>query len=170
MSFKIGDRVKLTGFSWPRATSGSLLPERNSILTITEVLPGQEYGSDYRAVEYPDRLYISDIPSSSWGGMAVHELAPEPVNPRTEGLNQAIGLIDGDREGVYGDPLISHQRIAKLWSALLDVEITAAQVAMMMAAMKLSRLTGSAEHKDSWIDLAGYAGLGYEFAVRGSKP
>lgn len=169
MSFKIGDRVKLTGFSWGR------MPGLNTGDIVT-VLAVSASGKSVQFVEGMDNgmLFVTLSPNSAW---AVEIVSPDQVveadntstptqNPRTEGLNQAITLIDGDREGVYGDPLVSHERIGKLWSALLGVEINAHQVAMMMAAMKLSRLAGQAEHKDSWIDLAGYAGLGYEFVVR----
>lgn len=169
MSFKVGDWVKLDGEAWPSTDLGaqeSGRPMRGTVVKIIAVAMNPEFQDWYYVSGRPSRLYIPAY--GSWHGTLV-EAEPAPTNPRTEGLNQAIRLIDGDREGVYGDPLVSHERIGKLWSALLGVEINAHQVAMMMAAMKLSRLAGQAEHKDSWIDLAGYAGLGYEFVVRGES-
>lgn len=166
MTFKVGDKVELTGSSWPERET-SELPARGSVVEVTWVDNYSGGFPRYGTACGRTDLWISEVPVESWGGILVSRTSePTPVNPRTEGLNQAISLIDGDRQGVYGDPLVSHERIAKLWSALLGVEINAHQVAMMMAAMKLSRLAGQAEHKDSWVDLAGYAGLGYEFVVR----
>ena len=43
-------------------------------------------------------------------------------------------------------------------------EISASDVAMMMVAIKLARLIETPDHKDSAIDLAGYAALLAEIA------
>lgn len=85
---------------------------------------------------------------------------------RQEILETAGRLIDGDRDVDYGDPAVSFARIAQMWSALLGTTITPGQVAQMMVAMKLSRLTHTMSHRDSWIDIAGYAALGAEIVER----
>jgi uncharacterized protein DUF6378 len=39
-------------------------------------------------------------------------------------------------------------------------------VALCLGAMKIARLTAAPGHRDSWIDLAGYAACGAAVAVR----
>ena len=71
-----------------------------------------------------------------------------------------------DRGAVYGSVRDNHERIAVMWTVLLGVSISAPQVAMMMAALKLARLAATPDHQDSWVDLAGYAATGSECAER----
>jgi hypothetical protein len=74
-------------------------------------------------------------------------------------LLEAQKLIEDERAGVYGDSVKNHARIAALWSALLEKEITAHQVYLCLIAVKMSRLMESPTHRDSWMDIAGYAAL-----------
>ena len=78
-------------------------------------------------------------------------------------LATAGELINGDRAEDYGDAYDNHLRIAQMWSAILDADVTPHHVAMMMIALKISRLANQPEHTDSWIDVCGYAALGGEF-------
>lgn len=68
----------------------------------------------------------------------------------------ALNLVYGERNRQYGEPLEDLGRTAKLWSAILGVEVTAEQVALCMIALKISRLC-YAYQPDSTNDLAGYA-------------
>jgi len=72
------------------------------------------------------------------------------------------------RGGVYGDVYTNHERIAVMWTVIFGVQVTAAQVAMAMTALKLARLVETPDHQDSWIDIAGYAAIGSE-CVDGQK-
>jgi hypothetical protein len=77
----------------------------------------------------------------------------------TENLfNEAIATIHS-RGAVYGHPYYNHKRIADLWSAYLDLPITAHQAALCMALVKVSRLTETPAHEDSVKDLVAYAAL-----------
>ena len=80
---------------------------------------------------------------------------------RVEILNTAAELISGDRAATYGDALVSHQRIANLWSTYLGAPVSAVDVAACLILMKVSRSKGAA-HRDNWIDMAGYAALAGE--------
>ena len=80
-------------------------------------------------------------------------------------LRKAAATVGGDRRDDYGSAAESFARIAKLWSALLGIEIALWQVAQLMAALKLSRLTTTHDYEDSYVDLAGYAALGASLAV-----
>ena len=83
--------------------------------------------------------------------------------PRVELLREAAALISGDRNKDYGSPRINFSRTAKIWSVIMGIEFTEADVAMMMVAVKVARY---AERKnrvpDTWRDIAGYAACGFE--------
>jgi hypothetical protein len=80
---------------------------------------------------------------------------------REETLKKAIELTMGDRNKSYDDPFPNHDRIAKIWSVVLGVEIDAAQVALCMAGLKLARLAHKYDD-DSFIDGAAYFAIANE--------
>lgn len=82
-----------------------------------------------------------------------HELSTETV------LQEAERLINGDRQDTYGGASESFGRIASLWSAYLGHEVSALDVTNLMILLKVSRTKGS-YHRDSYVDIGGYAGLG----------
>ena len=87
---------------------------------------------------------------------------------RDDVLKEAADLIGGDRAQTYGDATASFARVGIIWGALLDQEpLTAAEVALCMTALKMVRLTGTSDHRDSWVDAAGYIALGAEAAAKG---
>tara|TARA_X000001382_G_scaffold126561_1_gene113303 strand:- start:889 stop:1161 length:273 start_codon:yes stop_codon:yes gene_type:complete len=88
---------------------------------------------------------------------------------REEILKTAIGLINGDRAKDYGDALDNHNRIAELWSVVFGIKVTAYQVVLCLILLKVARLIHSPTKKDSWIDLAGYSGIGGEFVEKEKK-
>jgi len=73
-------------------------------------------------------------------------------------LLEADEIINGDRQSDYGSPKVNFERIAKMWSVILGVEIEWHQVPACMVALKLARLVHSPMHEDSWRDIVGYAG------------
>ena len=72
-------------------------------------------------------------------------------------LDVAKSLVHGDRNADYGHPLDDFTRTAKMWSAILGIEVKPEQVPLMMICVKLSRLTNDITKRDSIIDVAGYA-------------
>ena len=93
------------------------------------------------------------------------------VLPRVEGLREAAKIISGDRDLQYGGPEENFTRIAKIWSVIVGKEISSEDVAMMMVGLKLARYASkSGFQPDTWIDIAGYAGCGFEVgSVESSK-
>lgn len=81
---------------------------------------------------------------------------------RKEILNKAEEIINGDREGTYGKPEDSFDRIAQLWSVYLNHDISSVDVANMMVLLKVARNAGGVYKDDNWIDICGYAALGGE--------
>lgn len=84
---------------------------------------------------------------------------------RAQVLDEAKEIVTGDRQNTYGDALDNFSDIARLWSAYLQTDIGAEDVACMMALFKIARIQGSCYgHIDSWIDAIGYLSLGAEIA------
>jgi len=80
---------------------------------------------------------------------------------REETLKKAIELTMGDRNKSYDAPFPNHDRIAKIWSVVLGVEVDATQVALCMAGLKLARLAHKYDD-DSFIDGAAYFAIANE--------
>ena len=74
-------------------------------------------------------------------------------------LEEAAELINGTRAKDYGDAYENHDRKSKMWSVVLEKEVTVEQVYMCMIAVKLSRLMQTPYHQDSAIDICGYGAL-----------
>lgn len=72
-------------------------------------------------------------------------------------LDEAKDLTSGDRVSDYGPADVNHQRIAAIWSMLLGITVMPEQVALCMIGLKLARLAHTPDHRDSVIDIAGYA-------------
>ena len=83
------------------------------------------------------------------------------MNKRTEILETAAELINGDREQDYGTPAENFQVIADMWSAYLGHAVSASDVCNMMALLKIARLRNG-PHRDSSVDGAEYLALGFE--------
>ena len=81
---------------------------------------------------------------------------------RKQILDKAEKMINGPRAKDSGDAHKNHQRIAMLWSVLLNKEVTVEQEYQCMIAVKLSRLIETPDHEDSWLDICGYGALGGE--------
>ena len=90
--------------------------------------------------------------------MSKHSIPPD----RVTALIEAKALITGDRNQDYGEPSGNFRVIADMWSAYLQYGIQPHDVAAMMILLKISRVQSSPQKWDTWVDLAGYAGLGAE--------
>ena len=81
-------------------------------------------------------------------------------------LSEADELIYGDRNNDYGHPRDDFGRTARIWTAILGTEVNARQVALCLIGVKISRLCQTPDHRDSIVDIAGYAGC-YDRVVTG---
>ena len=84
-------------------------------------------------------------------------------------IHRAQSLISGARSSVYGPALLNHERIAAIWSVLLEKKITPQEVALCMVGVKLARLAETQDHDDSYADLIGYAALAHEFGISSKR-
>ena len=73
-------------------------------------------------------------------------------------LEEAQRLIHGPRNKNYGHPRENFAEIAALFSGYLGKEITDIDVANLMILVKIARVKGTGYHRDSFTDIAGYAG------------
>ena len=83
-----------------------------------------------------------------------------------EFLAKASTLVAGDREKDYGDKVHNHNNIAKLWSAYLDTEIRAHDVAILMSLLKVARTKLGAVSEDTYIDMAAYSAIAGEIKFK----
>ena len=79
-------------------------------------------------------------------------------------LNSAVTTIS-NRGNEYGDIHPNFVRAATIASCLLDKKLTAFDVAAVMMAVKMARLTHNREHEDSWVDLTAYTAFAAQFAA-----
>ena len=75
-----------------------------------------------------------------------------------------IDKILSERQDEYGDATANFRKIGVVWGQLLDLpySLDATQVAQMMIALKLVRISANPNHKDSWLDIQGYAKHGLD--------
>lgn len=70
-----------------------------------------------------------------------------------------------EREKQWGSAIGTHQRIAEVWSGILDHPVAAHEVALCMVGMKLVRAQINPYEQDSMVDARGYAAIAQEIAV-----
>ena len=89
-------------------------------------------------------------------------------------LDTAKKCVVGDRQDDYGSPENSFAAIAQFWQDYIkakyniDIHLSAADTAAMMAAFKIARIATGHGKSDNWIDLAGYAACGGEIEANGN--
>lgn len=98
-----------------------------------------------------------------------HAEATWPVYPESiatsDVLTEAHKIIYGDREQTYGHPSKNLQVIADFWSVHLstvtgtEIKLTVNDVCSMMVLVKQARLCNNPNHRDSVVDVCGYAAL-----------
>lgn len=92
-------------------------------------------------------------------------------------LKDAVAAIE-DRQKNYGPPTRNFEVIASLWNAYLLAKydfggdwsmLSPADVAAMMRLVKEARLIETPNHRDSYVDIAGYAACGAEVTAPAEK-
>jgi len=103
-----------------------------------------------------------------------------PTLPRQKLLTEALQITSHDRNSAYGNPEDNFQNIADRWNLFLKArfgqqllsqtsfELTPEDVGLMMIDMKLARLSTNPSHRDSLVDIAGYAACAEDCRVAAS--
>lgn len=82
-----------------------------------------------------------------------------------ETLETALQYVTKDRAEEHGDMLDVHSTAARLWDAYLGTSaLSAEDVAIMLALLKVARMRHGAGNGDNYVDLAGYAAVAAEVA------
>lgn len=84
------------------------------------------------------------------------QLKPTLTNVKTV-ADDASEAVNGSRQETYGHPYDDFSRTAKMWSGYLGIEVAPEDVANMQIIVKLSRLKNCPKHRDSLVDVVGYA-------------
>ena len=86
-------------------------------------------------------------------------------------LETAKDIVLNQRDQQYGPNSRAqmHERIARVWSAILRHPVTPMQVALCMAGMKLIRAENAPMVEDSFVDACGYAAIAAELAPTDEK-
>ena len=71
-------------------------------------------------------------------------------------LEEAQRLVHGNRGEDYGHPLDDFTKTARMWAVILGCDVSAEQVGLCMACVKISRQMNRPK-RDNMVDLAGYA-------------
>jgi hypothetical protein len=99
----------------------------------------------------------AEIAVAQWLSKPIR-LYPSMVKMEKEDVcDVAKRLTSYDRQLDYGSPIEDFTKQARMWSVILNTNVTPQQIAMCMIAVKLCRLTNSPRHKDSVVDVVGYA-------------
>ena len=86
-----------------------------------------------------------------------------------ENLKTALKLLEGKREHEYGNKKENHENIANLWSAYLDHNVSAHDVAILMLLLKIARAKFGNPSDDTYIDMVGYSAIAGELSNEDSK-
>ncbi len=70
-------------------------------------------------------------------------------------LEEALEVVQNSRQESYGHPLDDFSRTAKMWSAILGIEVRPEQIPLCMIAVKISRECHQPK-RDNLVDIAGY--------------
>ena len=74
-------------------------------------------------------------------------------------MSEKIDALLEQRGSSWGNAANTHSRIAQVWSGILDTEVTAGQVALCMAGLKLVRASVNPDDPDSFDDGHGYLAI-----------
>ena len=83
-------------------------------------------------------------------------------------IAEAIRLLK-PRGDVYGTVRENHERIARIANEITGKALLAHDIAMVLVAVKLSRIAQSPDHVDSYIDAINYLSFAGEFASDASE-
>jgi len=91
----------------------------------------------------------------------IDELNPVKRFRAEDVLKEAIAVIE-QREQQHGTKHDVFDATRRLWSAYLNIPVTAEQVAQMMVLLKIARSRNGAFNPDDHVDAVGYAALAGE--------
>ena len=96
---------------------------------------------------------------------------------RKETLVEADKCVNGQREHDYGSPEDNFATIAEMWTTYLrrssskfnPIVVTAHDVTVMMALLKIARIASGQVKEDNYVDGCGYLACAAEIATNNPK-
>lgn len=83
---------------------------------------------------------------------------------------EALRVINGERQNVYGNPEDCFDNIAAFWSMYSEHGFNNIDVAIMMALLKIARMKNNGvAHRDNFIDAIGYLALAADMVADASS-
>ena len=73
--------------------------------------------------------------------------------------SETVEEVVNTRTGVYGDVKATYPRIAMMMSAVLDHEVEAWEVPLLLICLKMIRTTEAADYSDNSDDIEGYLAI-----------
>lgn len=122
-------------------------------------------GSDIMAIGKQPEIYpVFPEPSGELTPTPIFTSVDEPIDTI---FDEAKKIVYKDREKVYGDPGKNIRAIAALWNVYIKhkyagtlyPELNEQDVCAMMRLLKEARLMNTPSHRDSLVDICGYAGV-----------
>ena len=83
-----------------------------------------------------------------------------------DNLDRVNDMLNGEKAKEYGDPRIMFQNISQRWFGRDDAE---ADVAIMMAELKIERIKYDLKKEDSYLDAIAYLAMALAFMQEGEK-
>jgi hypothetical protein len=90
------------------------------------------------------------------------------VMDRKECLDAAKQCVCSDRNQQYGSPAVNMKKIAEFWTTYKGVEFSPKDVGVMMALLKIARISSGQSKDDNYIDACGYLSLSCELETEDS--
>jgi len=87
---------------------------------------------------------------------------------RKECLDAAKQCVCSDRAQQYGSPAVNIKKIAEFWTTYKGVEFSPKDVGVMMALLKIARISSGQSKDDNYIDACGYLSLSCELEAEDS--
>jgi hypothetical protein len=121
------------------------------------------------------RYWLEGLDELDIVGERVDQPLTQPTEPDVKAriAAEAARIVTGERRGAYGSPENNFERIARFWTAHLanrygddkkfhlgPPKLDGTDVALMMVLLKAARLANQPDHRDSWVDISGYAACG----------
>lgn len=97
---------------------------------------------------------------------ALENIEPSIYTRIADNLHHVENMLNGEKAEEYGNPRIMFQNISKRWFGRDDAE---ADVAIMMAELKIERIKYDHGKEDSYLDAIAYLTMALAFMQEGEK-
>lgn len=109
-------------------------------------------------------ISFRDHPANAWYFEDQFQLIGIPELDLGEVTVDRVDAMITERANQWGDAQSTHARIGDVWSGILGIDVSARQVALCMAGLKLVRAEINPGNEDSYVDGHAYLRFAEDFA------